>query len=106
MGTSQTHEETRPFTPRRWLRGGQVQTVASFLIARRFHVPAPEERLIEVAPGVQVLCHCHWQADRASALTIIVVHGLEGSSTSQYMLGVTEKALARAHELLDEGRRS
>ena len=94
MAISQTHDGTHPFTPRRWLRGGHVQTLASFLIQRQFHVPAPEERLIEVAPGVKVLCHCHWQADRARALTVIIVHGLEGSSESQYMLGVTEKALA------------
>jgi uncharacterized protein len=93
VGISQTPGETPSFTSRRWLRGGHVQTLASFLIQRRFHVPAPEERLIEVAPGVKVLCHCHWQADRAHALTIIVVHGLEGSSESQYMLGITEKAL-------------
>jgi predicted alpha/beta-fold hydrolase len=94
VAISQTHEETRPFTPRRWLHGGHVQTLASFLIQRRFQVPAPEERLIEVAPGVKVLCHCHWQADRARALTVIIVHGLEGSSESQYMIGITEKALA------------
>lgn len=106
MATSQTHEETRPFTPRRWLRGGHVQTLASFLIARRFHVPAPEERLIEVAPGVQVLCHCHWQEDRAPALTIIIVHGLEGSSTSQYMLGVTEKALAAGMNVIRYNQRN
>jgi uncharacterized protein len=94
VAISQTHDETHPFTPRRWLRGGHVQTLASFLIQRQFHVPAPEERLIEVVPGVKVLCHCHWQADRARALTVIIVHGLEGSSESQYMLGITEKALA------------
>ncbi len=50
--------------------------------------------MFEVEPGVQVLCHCHWQPDRADALTIIIVHGLEGSSESQYMRGVTVKALA------------
>lgn len=106
MGTSQTQEPTRPFTPRRWLRGGHVQTLASFLIARRFHLPAPEERLIEVAPGIQVLCHCHWQVDRAHALTIIVVHGLEGSSDSQYMLGVTEKALAAGMNVIRYNQRN
>ncbi|MGO9862521.1 MAG: YheT family hydrolase [Terriglobales bacterium] len=106
MGTSQTHEQTRPFIPRRWLRGGHAQTVASFLIQRRFHLPAPEERLIEVAPGVQVLCHCHWQADRASALTIIVVHGLEGSSASQYMLGIAEKALAAGMNVVRYNQRN
>jgi len=106
VGTSQTHEETRPFTPRRWLRGGHVQTLASFLIARRFHVPVPEERLIEVEPGVQVLCHCHWQPDRAHALTVIIVHGLEGSSTSQYMLGVTEKGLATGMNVIRYNQRN
>jgi len=106
VGTAQTHHETRPFTPRRWLRGGHVQTVASFLIPRRFHLPAPEERLIEVEPGIQVLCHCHWQADRAGPLTIILVHGLEGSSDSQYMLGVTEKALALGMNVIRYNQRN
>jgi len=106
VGTPQTPVETRPFTPHRWLRGGHVQTVAGFLIARRFHLPTPEERLIEVEPGVQVLCHCHWQADRAGALTIIIVHGLEGSSDSQYMRGVTEKALAAGMNVIRYNQRN
>jgi len=106
VGTPQTYEETRPFTPRHWLRGGHVQTLASFLIDRRIRVPAPEERLIEVEPGVKVLCHCHWQADRARALTIIIVHGLEGSSESQYMLGITEKALAAGMNVIRYNQRN
>jgi len=106
VGTSQTQEETRPFHPRRWLRGGHVQTVASFLIQRRIHLPAPEERLIEVEPGVQVLCHCHWQADRARSLTVIIVHGLEGSSDSQYMLGITDKGLAAGMNVIRYNQRN
>jgi uncharacterized protein len=97
---------TRPFIPRRWLGGGHVQTLASFLITRHFNVPEPEERLIEVEPGVKVLCHCHWQAGREHALTIIIVHGLEGSSESQYMIGITEKALAAGMNVIRYNQRN
>jgi uncharacterized protein len=83
-----------------------VQTVASFLIQRRFRLPIPEERLVDVEPGIKVLCHCHWQADRAQALTIIIVHGLEGSSESQYMLGITEKALAHGMNVIRYNQRN
>jgi predicted alpha/beta-fold hydrolase len=83
------------FRARRWLRGGHVQTLASFLLPRRIQLPRPEERLVEVAPGIQVRCWCYWQPkDRDGALTIIAVHGLEGSSESQYMLGVARNGLA------------
>lgn len=71
-----------------------MQTIASFLLPRRLHLPPPEERLIEVAPGIKVRCWAYWQKEnRASAMTAIVVHGLEGSSDSQYMLGVARNAL-------------
>jgi predicted alpha/beta-fold hydrolase len=82
------------FVPRAIFRGGHLQTLASFFLQRSIRLPNPEARLVEVAPGVKVLCHCHWQPDRKRALTIIVVHGLEGSSDSGYMVGVAEKALA------------
>jgi predicted alpha/beta-fold hydrolase len=83
-----------PFRARRWLSGGHTQTIASFLMLRRIHLPAAEERLVEVAPGIKVRCRCRWQSDRRRALTLIVVHGLEGSSESQYMTGVARSGLA------------
>jgi uncharacterized protein len=71
-----------------------MQTIASFVMPRRIHLPPAEERLVEVAPGIHVRCWCRWQEDRANALTAIAVHGLEGSSESQYMLGVARNGLA------------
>jgi uncharacterized protein len=54
-----------------------------------------EERLVEVASGIQVRCWCYWKAqNRPQSLTLIVVHGLEGSSESQYMMGVARDGLA------------
>ncbi len=80
--------EIPPFRPHPWLRGGHVQTLASFLLPRKIRLSKPEERLVEVVPSIKLRCLCHWQPDRRGALTLIVVHGLEGSTDSQYMRGV------------------
>ena len=73
-----------------------MQTIASFLLPRRIQLPGGEERQVEVEPGIKIRCWCYWQseAERRQALTIVVVHGLEGSSDSQYMLGVARNGLA------------
>ena len=65
-----------------------------------------EERLIEVEPGIHVLCHCHWQTDPRPALTVIVVHGLEGSTESKYMLGVAEKGFATGMNVVRMNQRT
>lgn len=92
--------------PRRLVRGGHLQTLAGFFLVRNIKLPAPEDRYIEVAPGVQILCHCHWQPDRPSALTLILVHGLEGSSDSGYMVGVAQKALAAGMNVVRVNQRN
>lgn len=94
------------FVPRRYLRGGHVQTLANFFLRRRFALSPAEARQIEVEPGVRVLCHCHWQAERHDALTVIIVHGLEGSSDSDYMRGVVAKGLAEGMNVVRMNQRN
>ncbi len=94
------------FRPRSRLRGGHVQTLAAFFLSRRIKLPPAEQRLIEVEPGVPVLCHCHWQTERSSALTLIIVHGLEGSSESQYMLGIARNGLAAGMNVVRMNQRN
>jgi len=62
--------------------------------------------LIEVEPGVTVLCQCHWQNDRQTPLTLVVVHGLEGSSESAYMLGMAKKGLAAGMNVVRMNQRN
>ncbi|MCU1300332.1 MAG: Alpha/beta hydrolase [Candidatus Sulfotelmatobacter sp.] len=93
------------FRPHPRLRGGHVQTLAAFFLSRRIDLPAAEQRLIEVEPGVAVLCHCHWQQDRR-ALTLIVVHGLEGSSESQYVMGIARNGLAAGMNVVRMNQRN
>ena len=94
------------FAPRRLVRGGHLQTLAGFFLVRNAHLPAPEERYVEVEPGIRILCHCHWQPDRRSALTAVIVHGLEGSSESGYVIGVTQKGLAAGMNVVRVNQRN
>ncbi len=85
------HED---FVPRRGLRNAHLQTLAGSLLRRPSLLPPAEERLFAVEPDVQILAHCHWQPERQKTLTVVIVHGLEGSSESPYVLGNANKAWA------------
>lgn len=70
-------------------------TVAAAFARRRFCLTTPEDRLFQVDRDSQILGRCHWQqGERHDVPVIVVVHGLEGSSESNYALGIAEKALA------------
>lgn len=84
--------ETDAFIPRRFLRNRHLQTLAGNFMRRRSNLPQAEERLFQIEEGVQVLCHCHWQPQRQEHPTVLIVHGLEGSSLSQYVIGTGSKA--------------
>lgn len=82
----------RSFVPHPLLRQRHVMTLAGALWLRRTpHLPKAQERLFEVEPGTRILAKCHWQPKRESP-TLVLVHGLEGSSESSYMRGAAEKA--------------
>jgi hypothetical protein len=68
-------------------------TLAASLWRRRFpRLPAPADRLVESEPGTKLLVRCHWQAEPRRHPTLLLVHGLEGSSESGYMLGAADQA--------------
>lgn len=105
---------TAKFTPRRGLRNGHLQTMAGNFLPRRLQLPEPEPLLVEVEGPVagygptQVLCHCHWQPIevRSQRLTVVLIHGLEGSSSSRYILGNTARALAAGWNVVRMNMRS
>ena len=96
------------FTPRRFLRNGHIQTLAGNFLPRKLSLPQPEPLVVEVEGPVagygpsSVLCHCHWQPQevRRERLSVIIVHGLEGSSSSQYVLGNTARSLAAGFNVI------
>jgi predicted alpha/beta-fold hydrolase len=86
----------RPFKPHPLFTGGHAQTLGGYAWPRRVSLKAhrhDEQRLFEVEPGVKLLAYCRWHDNRQEHPTIIVLHGLEGSSEARYMLGTAAKAL-------------
>jgi hypothetical protein len=83
----------KPFHPHRIFRNGHAQTIAAYLWPRRFRFASERdpERLFEVATGVKVLAHCRWHANRKDCPTLVVWHGIEGSTSSNYMQAMAEK---------------
>ena len=84
------------FVPRRGLSNGHLQTLVGNYFPRPLFRVASQAETVEVDPsdGSRVLCHCSWQPEavRAACLTIVLVHGLEGSSDSQYIQGLAARA--------------
>ena len=104
----------RTFTPRRLLRNGHLQTLAGNFLPRRLSLPEAGSLLVEVEGPLggygasHVLCQCHWQSDdvRRERLTVIIVHGLEGSSNSHYVRGNAARALAAGFNVVRMNMRS
>ena len=82
-------------------------TIAAAYWPRRFTLPKAEQRLFRVAEDSQLLGQCHWQqAKRLDVPVIAIVHGLEGSSDSDYVLGIAEKAYHRGFHVVRLNQRN
>ena len=99
--------ELKQFEPRGWLKGGHAQTIAAAFAPRRFSIPQGEDRLFRVDPETQIKGVCHFQRDRRrDAPVLVIVHGLEGSSDSNYAKGIADKAWARGFHAIRLNQRN
>jgi predicted alpha/beta-fold hydrolase len=81
------------FAPMRLLGNPHLMTIAASFWLRRFpRLPRGVSRDFEVEPGSRVRGECHWQERPDEHPTLVLLHGLEGSSESGYILGTAEKA--------------
>ena len=87
--------------------GGHTQTLYAWARGRRLpDLPQPEARYFDVAPEARVLAHCHWQAARQHHPMLVLLHGLEGSSSAHYMRGIADKAWAAGFNVVRLNQRN
>ena len=82
-------------------------TVYAWARPRRFPaLPPPEARFFDVAGDARVLAHCHWHSNRHAHPTVLLLHGLEGSSQAHYIEGMADKAWARGFNIVRLNQRN
>src|SRR5438552_2936168 len=85
--------KSQDFVPHRVFQRGDTQTLAAYLWPLRPRDrTGDEERFFQVEPGSQVMARCRWQENRAEHPTLVMWHGMEGSTASSYMLTTAHKA--------------
>jgi predicted alpha/beta-fold hydrolase len=93
------------YTPR--FTGGHWQTLYAWAKRRPLPaLPAPVARYFDTAADARVLAHCHWHPNPEDHPTIVLLHGLEGSSTVHYMRGMADKAWAAGWNVLRLNQRN
>lgn len=87
-------ETTSSFQPPLLLRNAHLMTLSPRFWPRDISLAAfpQESRLFTITPDTRLQGFCHWQDNRASSPTAVLVHGLEGCSESHYMRGIAAKA--------------
>jgi predicted alpha/beta-fold hydrolase len=102
------------YLPRRFLANGHLMTIVGNFFPRKHELPVEEPWFVEVEPAsadrraTLVRCDCDWQPPevRRERLTLVLVHGLEGSSSSQYVLGTATQAFGAGCNVVRMNMRS
>ena len=102
---------SKPFVPHPLFPGPHAQTIVAskhFPRRRAFREESAlyESRLFEVEPGTSVLLKCRWQESPRAAPTVLLLHGLEGSTDSLYVLGTAQKAYRRGFNVVGMNMRN
>lgn len=95
------------YTPLARWKGGHWMTLYAWARPRHFPaLPPPVPRFFDVAPGTRVLAHCHWQERPWEHPTLMVLHGLEGSSAAHYVRGLADKGFASGFNVVRLNQRN
>jgi predicted alpha/beta-fold hydrolase len=86
------------FRPAFWLRNAHLQTLVAARRRRHWNYGwrARERIEIEIGAAGRLVAEASWQpGPRGCSPALILLHGLEGSARSHYLVGMSRKAFAR-----------
>ncbi|HSL71340.1 MAG TPA: hypothetical protein VK864_13920, partial [Longimicrobiales bacterium] len=82
-----------PYVPHPRWTGSHRMTIYTWARPRHLpRLPPATPRYFDVSADTRVLGQCHWQLRPWQHPTLLVFHGLEGSSEAHYVRGVADKS--------------
>lgn len=94
LASSFDSEPFLPFAPARWTSGGNLQTLAGYLLPSPKHLPHTKVQHVALADG-DLLALCENVPRHATPRgVLLLLHGLGGHADSAYMLRVAARFLA------------
>lgn len=104
---SSRSEPADGFRPPPWSIGGHRQTLLGYWSRHRLGWPHPaEDLIIDAEPEVRLLVRATWRAERTKQPTLVIVHGLGGSSEGSYALSLGALALGHGWNVARMNMRS
>jgi predicted alpha/beta-fold hydrolase len=93
--------DEQPFIPFPLLDNAHLMTMAAAVWPRFISMPInAQRRLFAISDDSSLLAYCHWQSERQSRSTLLILHGMEGDCDSHYVLGLASKAFASGMNVL------
>jgi len=91
LGTIRDLLRQRPFIPHRWVKSGHLQTLVGSQQRRKFDWGWTASRTVDTTLEDGSRIEAEWVEIDPSRPTLVLVHGMSGSSRSAYMLGMSHK---------------
>ncbi len=94
------------FNPSKILGNKHIQNLFSlFFPSNKIEIKS-KKRIFRMRDGNKIVADCSWQSDKEFSKTLIVVHGLGGSSKSNYAIRISYLAFKKGYNIIRVNLRS
>ncbi len=90
--------ESKPFIPSNYNKNSHIQTIRGIISGNK-EIKNTQRKILNLSDGSQIAGDCLWQKEKKTK-TLIVIHGLTGSSKSPYVVRLCNRAYNQGYNTI------